>query len=92
MIDWIGVAKHALWLLGGAILLAAWSYYRWLASVGAPGYAPARQRNWILCSGAGAVLFSLGLTLTAGRMLEQVVWGILTICIAVERTRRWRLT
>ena len=90
MIDWIMVTKHALWLTGAAILLATFSHYRWLAFVGAPVSSPAHRRNWVLFIGAGAFLFSLGQTLIAVRAFEQVVWGMLTIFIASERTRQWR--
>jgi hypothetical protein len=31
MIDWVDLGFNALWILGLAILLAAFSYQRWLA-------------------------------------------------------------
>ena len=32
MIDWPSLARHALWILGLSIVLAAWSYVSWLAA------------------------------------------------------------
>jgi hypothetical protein len=31
LIDWLGVARNALWILGLSIVLAAWSHLRWWA-------------------------------------------------------------
>ena len=33
LIDWPGVARNALWILGLSIVLAAWSYTSWWASM-----------------------------------------------------------
>lgn len=78
MVDWVGPAFHALWVLGLAVLLATWSLASWearrarrrfLAVLGRPRHVAA---TW-----AGLSLFALGLALSSTRWWEQALWGAL---------------
>jgi multisubunit Na+/H+ antiporter MnhB subunit len=85
MIDWAGLAFNGLWVLGAAVILAAFSfaYYeaqrrgeRLLARLaaarlnsGAPGF-----QFWL---SAGLALISLGLALIGPRWWERLLWGLL---------------
>ncbi|MGQ9568786.1 MAG: hypothetical protein ACUVXH_04075 [Anaerolineae bacterium] len=79
MVDWVGLAFHALWVLGLAVLLTVGSLASWearrsgrrLAAVlGRPGHVAA--------SSAGLALLALGLACTAGPIWERALGGILT--------------
>lgn len=83
MINWSHVLMNALWLLGCAIILAAFSYHRWLARA-----RGVRTRQ--LLAGAtfqflfsvGLGLLSLGLFFLARDWLEHVVWAVFVVWFA----------
>ncbi len=86
MINWWGVASNALWILGLALLLAAWSlaYYEAQRTGGRvrecfsrPGY------GWALT--VGIVLFCAGLAATEYRLWARVLWGMLGLAFLAER-------
>jgi hypothetical protein len=58
VIDWWGVARHAVWIIGAAIVVASWSFQRALIS---------RYAFF------GAVLFCLGMA-SVSRWWESVLW------------------
>jgi hypothetical protein len=78
MIDWWGVGSNALWISGGALALAAFSYASWQASVNRQRLRQALGQSSIqaVLNVAGA-LFSLGLAATAQNSTEVIVWLIL---------------
>jgi hypothetical protein len=78
MIDWWAVCSNAIWISGGALALAAFSYADWQASVNHQRLRQALGQSAIraVLNVAGA-LFSLGMTATARSLLEVIVWLIL---------------
>ena len=83
MIDWLRVAFHALWVLGSALILAAFSHANWLAHTRNTRTARMRQ---LLSAPAFQLPFSIGLGIISCSLfllsqgwLEHVLWAILTI-------------
>ena len=76
MIDWLFVARHALWIAGAAIVLAAWSFGRG-ENLGSVGRAISR---------AGVLLFCIGFALTTP-LWQALIWSVLAIFAAVETWR-----
>lgn len=87
MIDWWLVGRNAIWIVGAAIVLAAWSYYHWLAATGVTPRAEVFQRRgWVLSSGIGGSLFCIGFA-TSGRWWEVIAWALLAL---FALARAWR--
>ena len=85
MIDVWGVVANGVWILGLAVLLAAFSWASWVASVergrvrtvlGRPG---ARR-----ALGLGLVLFCAGLAATGRTWWERALWALLSVLFAVQ--------
>ena len=87
MVEWTSLAFNGLWVLGAAVILAAFSLAcyeahrrgeRLRVRLAAPGF-----QLWLL---AGLVLISLGVTLVESRWWERVLWGV---CCAMSVWRLW---
>lgn len=79
MIDWVALGFNALWMLGLAILLAAFSYHRWLAhEYGRALRDVLSQRSWKLTFTSAMLLVCGGV---AGgiveRWWERMIWTAL---------------
>lgn len=78
MIDWWGVCSGAIWISGGALALAAFSYASWQASVRRQRLTQALGQSAIQAAlNVAGTLFSLGLAATARSPLEVIIWLIL---------------
>jgi hypothetical protein len=83
LIDWAGVARNALWILGLSTALAALSHASWLA-----GRRGMRQREifgwpaFQAAFSAGCVLFAAGLAWSATQVWERVAWVALLAAFA----------
>jgi len=89
MIDWFYVFSNFLWILGLAWLLAAVSYVYWESSVMNVRFMERLQSpRWERRLNVGLVLFSAGLAATSTRLLERILWGVLTLwsLVAVFQT------
>jgi len=91
VIDWVGLASNALWVVGAAIILAAlsFSYYeaqrrgeRLRERLQAPCF-----QTWL---SLGLLLISLGLALLGPRWWERVVWGLLCALSAWQLWTAWQ--
>ena len=84
MIDWYLVLTSALWILGLAIVLAAFSYHDWLArETGRRRRELFRERSWVIPFSAGMLLTCLGFGLSEGmRWWERVLWLALAASFA----------
>jgi hypothetical protein len=91
LIDWAGLIRNALWILGLSIVLAAWSYASWKSSllhvsvtkmVAAPGFT-------MPCF-AGLALFSAGLAWGADRLWLRVLWIVIGLGCLWEVWQAWR--
>lgn len=90
MIDWPHVAFNALWIVGCAVILAAFSHTHWLAHAQGIG---TRQRlrtaTFELPFAVGLCLISLGLFFLGRGWLERVVWAAFAILFAWQSWRVW---
>ncbi len=77
MIDWYFVATHALWILGLAIVLAAFSYHDWERHEAGRSLREQLARpSFQLALNAGLLLVALSFVLMEGsRWWERVVWA-----------------
>jgi hypothetical protein len=75
MIDGWSVCSNALWISGGALALAAFSYASWQASITPQRLTQALRQSSIQAAlNAAGTLFSLGLAATARSLPEAIVW------------------
>jgi hypothetical protein len=78
MIDLWGVLANVLWIVGLAVVLAAFSLVRYRAlREGRRLRLALGQRAFRLALAAGMLLFSLGLLATDGRLWARLLWGAL---------------
>jgi len=74
-----------------AIVLGAWSYYHWIATVRKePRSQVFRHRPWIASTTTGFGLFALGQAMIADRWYEHTGWAIVFVFVIVDGARRWR--
>ncbi len=90
-LDWAGLASNGVWVLGVAVVLAAFSFYCYDAHVrrdklrarlSSPGF-----QAWLM---AGLALASLGGALTVSRWWERVLWGLLCAVSMWQTWLAWR--
>lgn len=91
LIDWVGVAKNALWILGLAIMLAAFSYADWWAATNHGRLrtvlaAPLFQTPFNL----GMTLFAAGLASASHTWWEIGAWIALCLLFAWQTIASWR--
>ncbi len=92
LIDWPGVARNALWIVGLSIVVAAWSHARWWAAM--RGVKLRHMLEWPRVQApvsAGFVLFCISLAWSAGRGWERGLWILLGISFAWQWLSAWRL-
>src|SRR3954453_18906287 len=80
MMDWLKIVSHSFWLAGLALVLAVAGYQNYDRS----GVRASAGATWRALVGSGlarlgGVLFCLGMALTAGSLLEQVLWPLLAV-------------
>jgi len=91
MIDGWGLLRHALWIVGLAIGLAAWSIARWRAhQQGVRTCQVLGNSLFVVPFCAGMALFSLGLTLGSRRGWETAAWAVLTVLFVLQGAHSWR--
>lgn len=94
MIDWYGVFRNALWILGLAVAFAAFSYTDWWRGQQRPRLS-LRQAlslpNFQAPFSLGMVLFCLGLALSSRRWWEIAVWAVLGVLFAWQAGASWLL-
>jgi hypothetical protein len=90
-IDWLGLARGALWIAGLSCSLAALSHMRWRAKqTGTPLRNALGWDSFLAPFYAGFVLFAAGLAWGAVRLWEGVAWGILAALFAWQTIISWR--
>ena len=91
LIDWLGVTRNALWVLGLSIVLAAWSHLSWWASlrrikmrqaVGLPRFQ--------VPFSCGLTLFCSSLAWSATRWWERGLWIVLGMAFVWQVIAGWR--
>lgn len=85
MIDWLGLAASALWIIGSAIGLAVISYAYWEAQMRGEGLrgvlGHARMQAAI---NVAALLFCIGQLGSVSEPWERVLWGILAVAFGAQ--------
>jgi hypothetical protein len=90
MIDLWGVVRNGLWILGLAVVLAAWSIARWWALKHAVKLRQVLSRPFFLVPfSAGVALFCLGLALSGQRWWETTIWAVLTVLFVLLGVSSW---
>ena len=85
MINWQSVIFNSLWILGLAVLLAAFSYHYWVASVSKrPLREQLRQPNFLRLLWVALLLVCLGLVGTSQQTWEMIVWGVMALLALVN--------
>lgn len=80
VIDWFSVFINLFWIVGLAILLAAFSYYSWLARVEErPLKIQLNQPGFQAAFWFSIVLIAIGLAGTSQRTWEIVLWTIFAL-------------
>ncbi|MCS6845764.1 MAG: hypothetical protein NZ528_15800 [Caldilineales bacterium] len=93
MIDWYGVFRNALWVLGLAVVLAAFSYADWWRRIQSPRLSLRQalgSAGFQAAAGLGMVLFSVGLALSSPRWWETAAWAVLALLFAWQAFAAWR--
>ena len=82
LIDWAGLARTALWIIGLSVLLAAASYTSWRASRDhvALRHALGRSGSQAALS-CGMLLFAASMVWGATRLWERVAWAALLVAV-----------
>lgn len=92
MIDWWGLVRSSLWVVGLAVDLAALSCAEYQAD-----RQKVRLRERLAAPGiqlpllSGTTLFCLGMLLRGRVWWEQAIWGLLTILFALQTASVWKL-
>lgn len=83
IIDWAGLARGMLWVLGLSAALAAWSFAYWRARAGHLRLAEALDRPGFQTPfNGGLMLFACGLAWSASALWERLVWLALALAFA----------
>jgi len=91
MVEWVNLASNGLWVLGAAIILAAFgvSCYgaqrlgeRLRLRLAAPGFQ--------LSLALGLLLFSLGMAMLGDHWWERTLWGLLCATSVWQLWAAWR--
>jgi len=91
LIDWAGVAKNALWILGLAVILAALSYADWWAGVNHQRLTVAlRTPVFQTPFNLGMTLFAAGLASTSRAWWEIGAWSALLLLFAWQTITSWQ--
>ncbi len=90
MISWWGLFRNALWIVGLAVGLAAWSYARWWAQQNRVRLRQViNMPLFVVPFSAGLALFSLGLALSGRRWWEIAAWAVLTVLCVGQGVYSW---
>ena len=92
MINWYGVLTNALWIIGAAILLTAFSWSFYAASLARNGWrAQLASSGFTLATSTAMALIALGLGFQRGSALWQsAIWFALALAFAVVAWMAWR--
>jgi len=88
MIDWFQLGANALWVIGCAVVLAAFSYASWEASLSQQKLSERlKQHHTLLTLNLGGLLICLGAALTRGEWWWILLWGLLGLAFLIQVVR-----
>lgn len=95
MIDWLGLFKNSLWVIGLAVLLSAISLARYQAVTEHLRFRDCWETAGIQRGlNVGSVLVCAGLALTAERGWEKGLWIVFgvyfMVVLALDQFRHWK--
>lgn len=91
MIDWFGVVYNAAWVLGLAVILAAFAMASFQTRVQGVRLRQAlRASSFLLPFGVGMLLFCLGVLFGSHTWWQRVLWGLLAVLVAGQVFWLWR--
>lgn len=83
MLDWVSLALNASWITGLALLLAVFSYNRWLSKQQSAATPASRlSDSWII---AGYCLLGIGLVGTSDTLLQGALSFVLIVLLIVTQ-------
>jgi len=91
MINWLTIVAHGFWIAGLALILAALSYYTWLA--GQAGRSLRRElagASFQRVALIGVLLVGIGLSGASRGVGQQILAGIVAVGAVVGLVWRWR--
>lgn len=91
MIDWLTVVAHGFWIAGLALILAALSYYTWLAgqekrSLRRELAGPSFQKPLLI----GLLLVGIGLSGTSQQLWQVIAAAAVAVGAAIALVFSWR--
>lgn len=91
MIDWLTVVAHGFWIAGLALILAALSYYTWLAgqegrSLRRELAGPSFQKPLLI----GLLLVGIGLSGTSQQLWQVIAAAAVAVGAAIALVLSWR--
>jgi hypothetical protein len=93
VIDWYSVLFNAFWILGLAVIVAAFSYHHWEARQNQRRLKEQlNQPDFLRMFWFGFILICMGLAGTSEQLWEMVVWGIFTVIGIINVIRNWVVT
>ncbi len=91
LIDWPGVFRNSLWILGLSIALASWSYTSWWAALRHTKVRRALDLpRFQVPFAIGLALFTGSLAWGATRWWERGLWSVLCLAFLWQAGRGWR--
>ncbi len=91
MVDWKGMGETAIWVLGLAIVLAAWSWNEWWAHVhGHRLREVLGEARFQVPFSVGLFLLCVGMALTESVRWKAAVWVVLALLFAWQGAQAWR--
>jgi hypothetical protein len=91
LIDWLGVARNALWIVGLSSALAIWSYIRWWAvSRGLKMRQALEMPLFQVPFSASLILFCASLAWSSARWWERGLWVVLGLAFTWQVISGWR--
>lgn len=80
VIDWTSVLWNGFWILGCAVLLAAFSFHHWQAQIEKTRVRDQLQRpSFAKPFWFGLFLICVGLATTSSRWWESIIWALFVI-------------
>jgi hypothetical protein len=91
LIDWLGVATGALWIVGLGIILTAigFAHYQSHAENKKLGQVLGKRTSQFVVD-LGMIFFCLGLMGSVEATWERILWGILSLVFAIQSSIVWR--
>lgn len=90
MIDWVSLLFHTAWILGFAIILAAFSYHHWQArQQKLPWHHILRAPTFTTFAWIGLALIAFGLAGRSQTTSEAIIWVVFLLIALFNISKLW---